>query len=109
MECFGDNGVIDIKDEQVCLVRLVRDLTLLDLRETGAMRAGSVAALAKTADRMLSQSWSRYFYEQTIVYGLIEGIRYFNTHNDEEAIALYERARDALICPNDQIMRLGPL
>jgi hypothetical protein len=73
------------------------------------MRAGSVAALAKIADRSLSQAWSRYFYEQTRVYGQIDGIRYFNAHNDEDAIALYESAQTALICPSDQYIRLDHL
>jgi hypothetical protein len=44
VEYFGDEGVIEITDEHVCLVQLTRDLTLLDLRGSGAMRAGSVAA-----------------------------------------------------------------
>ena len=32
-------------------------------------------------------------------------IRY-HAHNDEEAMALYERAADALECPPDRVMRL---
>lgn len=109
VEYFGDKGVIEIKDEQVCLVHLTRDLKLLDLRGPGAMRAGSVAALAKTADRALSQALSRYFYEQISVYGPIDGIRYFNAHNDEDAIALYESAQTALVCPAEQCMPLDHL
>jgi hypothetical protein len=62
------------------------------------MRAGSVAALAKVADRSLSQAWSRYFYEQTSLYGQIDGISFHNAHNEEEAIALYERAQSTLVC-----------
>jgi hypothetical protein len=106
VEYFGDSGVIELKDQQVCRVQLTRDLNLLDLKDNGAMRAGSVAALAKVADRTLSQAWSRYFYEQTSFYGQIDGISFRNAHNDEEAIALYERAQSALICPDDQILRL---
>lgn len=106
VECFGDSGVIELKDQKICRVELTRDLTLLDLKDNGAMRAGSVAALAKVADRHLSQEWSRYFYEQTSLYGQIDGISFRNAHNDEEAIALYERAQSALMCPDDQILRL---
>jgi RES domain len=84
VECFGDTGVIEIKGQQIGRIQLTRDLTLLDLRANGAMRAGSVAALAKVADRHLSQA-----------------------HNDEEAIALYERAQSALICSDDQILPLA--
>lgn len=107
VEYFGDSGVIEIKDEQVARVQLKRDLQLLDLRGSGSLRAGSVAALAKVADRALSQSWSRYFYEQTHLYGTLDGLCYFNAHNDEAAIALYERAQNALSCPESQILSLN--
>lgn len=107
VEYFGDSGVIELKDQQIAQVQLTRDLTLLDLRSRGAMRAGSVAALAKTADRSLSQAWSRYFYEQPDQYGQIDGISYLNAHNDEEAIALYERAQSSLVCPDTQILPLA--
>jgi RES domain len=107
VECFGDTGVIEIKGQQIGRIQLTRDLTLLDLRANGAMRAGSVAALAKVADRHLSQDWSRYFYEQTDLYRQIDGISFLNAHNDEEAIALYERAQSALICPDDQVLPLA--
>jgi hypothetical protein len=107
VECFGDTGVIEIKGQQIGRIQLTRDLILLDLRANGAMRAGSVAALAKVADRYLSQAWSRYFYEQTDLYGQIDGISFLNAHNDEEAISLYERAQSALICPDDQILPLA--
>lgn len=107
VEYFGDAGVIELKDQQICQVQLTRDLTLLDLRANGAMRAGSVAALAKIADRDLSQEWSRYFYEQTDQYGEIDGISYLNAHNDEEAIALYERAQSGLVCTDTQILPLA--
>ena len=107
VEYFGDVGVVELQDQQICRVQLQRNLTLLDLRANGAMRAGSVAALAKIADRNLSQEWSRYFYEQTDQYGDIDGISYLNTHNDEEAIALYERAQSALVCPETQVLPLA--
>ena len=71
------------------------------------MRAGAVAALAKIADRNLSQAWSRYFYERTADYGQLDGISYLNAHNDEEAIAIYERAQSALVCPDSQILPLN--
>jgi hypothetical protein len=107
VECFGDSGVIELKGQQIGRIQIDRELNLLDLRGNGAMRAGSVAALAKTADRQISQEWSRYFYERTDLYGLIDGISYFNAHNDEEAFALYERSRSALVCPDSQILSLN--
>jgi hypothetical protein len=70
------------------------------------MRAGSVAALAKVADRSLSQAWARHFYEHPEVYGQIDGIAYYNAHNDEDALVLFERAEGALTCPPDRVLRL---
>jgi RES domain len=107
VEYFGDSGVIEIKDEQVARIQLKRDLQLLDLRGSGSLRAGSVAALAKVADRAFSQNWSRYFYEQTVIYETLDGICYFNAHNDEAAIALYERSKNALSCPDTQMLALN--
>ena len=107
VEYFGDTGIIEITTEMVCCVDITREVKLLDLRGNGAMKAGSVAALAKTADRVLSQQWSRYFYEQTDIYSTVDGILYFNAHNDEEAIALYSRAKNGLACSQSQIINLN--
>ncbi len=106
VEVFGDTGVVDLGRHQVASPILRRDLRLLDLRRKGAMRAGTKAAIAKVSDRGLSQAWSRYFYETTKMYGDVDGLIYLNAHNDEEAIALYERASDALECPPQRVMRL---
>lgn len=106
VECFGDTGVIEINEQCVCQVEITRVIKLLDLRGSGAMKAGSVAALAKTADRTVSQQWSRYFYDAERIYSRIDGIIYFNAHNDEVAIALYERAIDGLACSQNQVIRL---
>jgi hypothetical protein len=69
------------------------------------MMAGTNSAIAKVPDRMLSQEWSRYFYTTPKTYAEVDGLIYLNAHNDEEAIALYERAGDALRCPPDRVMR----
>lgn len=107
VEVFGDTGVIEIGHKRVCRPQLTRSLRLLDLRGSGAMKAGSVAALAKVADRSLSQAWSRYFYEQQKIYSEVDGIIYYNAHNDEEAIVLYERARTGLTCLSEQVLPLN--
>lgn len=107
VEVFGDTGVVDLHRHQVASPILRRDLRLLDLRGSGAMRAGTKAAITKVPDRSLSQAWSRHFYETSEVYGEVDGLIYPNAHNDEEAIALYERAHDALDCPPERVMRLG--
>ncbi|MBL1210485.1 RES family NAD+ phosphorylase [Geminocystis sp. GBBB08] len=109
VEYFGDSGVIDIQEQCVAIVQSTRSLLLLDIRGSGAMRAGSVSALAKTADRELSQAWSRYFYKNEHIYRKIDGIIYFNAHNDEEAIALYERAENAVSCDSNQIIKLDDI
>jgi len=106
VEIFGDTGVVDLGSHHVASPILRRDLRLLDLRGSGAMRAGTKAAIAKVSDRGLSQAWSRHFYETPEVYGEVDGLIYLNAHNDEEAVALYERADDALDCPLERVMRL---
>jgi hypothetical protein len=106
VEVFGDRGTMTLADWHVARVKTTRTLTLLDLRGSGAMRAGSVAAIAKVADRGLSQAWARYFYETIQDYGLVDGIAYYNAHNDQDAVAIYERAATALECPTDQVSRL---
>jgi RES domain len=75
----------------VARVRTPRDLRLLQLEDGGAWDAGSVAAIAKTADRPLSQEWARYFYAAP-AYGSVDGLRFENAHNDEPAFAFFERA-----------------
>lgn len=98
VEVFGDAGVVEFGSRRVAKLVVERELVLLDLRRRGAMRAGTVAAIA-SADHGLSQQWSRYFYEQHDVYGDIDGLVYPNAHNGDDAIALYERAEGALVCP----------
>jgi hypothetical protein len=106
VEVFGDTRVIEWGEWHVAGPRVRRDLRLLDLRRAGAMRAGSVAALAKVAHRSLSQAWARYFYEHPGVYGEIDGLLYLNAHNDDEAVALCERCADMLTCGLDDVARL---
>ena len=69
------------------------------------MRAGS-AALGQAPDRALTQAWSRYFYEQPALYGPIDGLICHNAHNEEDALALYERATGGIACPAGNILRL---
>lgn len=70
------------------------------------MLNGSVVGLSSTSNKRLTQEWSRYFYENSDIYGHIDGLIYSNAHNGEEALALYERARDSLFCGKDDVMRL---
>lgn len=79
-----------------CILKIIRELKLLDLRGDGAMRAGSTSSICTTSDRTLSQKWSRHFYEHENLYSKVDGIIYLNLHDSYPAIALYERAEDAL-------------
>jgi len=93
IEVFGDTGVIDLRRNYgVANVRLLRDLSLLDLNDDGAWQAGSVAALTKDSDRDITQRWTRYFYADLATYGEVDGIRYENSHNNAQAYVLFERA-----------------
>lgn len=106
VEVFGDVGVVRLDDLRVANPLLERELLLLDLRGRAAMRAGTVVAVS-SADYTLSQQWSRYFYEHPDTYGQIDGLIYANAHNGAEAITLYERAQDALVCPAERDWPLG--
>ncbi len=111
VEIFGDTGVIQYGEWHVAIAQLTRDIVLLDLRGKGAMRAGSTAKLAKVAERPPTQEWSRHFYDNPDDYRRtshreIDGLIYYNSHNDEDAIALYERAEDAIHCPTGNVIRL---
>ena len=92
VELFGDTKIVEFHDYEVAIAIINKPLLLLDIRGTGAMAAGSVAALGSVADRLVSQAWSRYFYEQTDIYQKVDGILYSNAHNGEKAVALYERS-----------------
>ena len=106
VEVFGDARVITTGSKEVALLQLIRDVMLLDLRGSGSMRAGTVAALSKDADRPLTQSWAQYFYDNDTLYRVIDGLIYSNAHNDEDAIALFERATESLTTLPTDRMRL---
>lgn len=107
VEIFGDFDIIEVKQQEVAFIELAESLTLLDLRGSSAMKAGTVSAISKTANRNLSQTWSRYIYEQTSLYSDIDGLIYANAHNDEDAVALYERAMTKLTLAKVKTMPLN--
>jgi hypothetical protein len=47
VEVFGDTGLVAVGEFHAAMPTLTRALCLLDLRDHGAMRAGTVAAVAK--------------------------------------------------------------
>jgi hypothetical protein len=96
VEVFGDTRVINTNHLEVGMLELTQPIKLLDLRGSAAMKVGTVAAISKTAERDISQAWSRYFYDHPQIFGVIDGLIFSNAHNDEDAIALYERAKSQL-------------
>lgn len=99
VEVFGDIGLIEITDQQLITTRIGRPVRLLDLRRRAAMRAGTVVAVTSVHDRLLTQAWSRWFYERSDLYGMLDGLLYPSAHNGADAVALYERAEDAIHVP----------
>ncbi|MEL6441414.1 MAG: RES family NAD+ phosphorylase [Cyanobacteria bacterium J06621_8] len=106
-EIFGDSRTITVKEKEVALITLTQPLTLLDLRGSAAMQAGTVASISGTAERGISQAWGRYFYEHPQLYKEVAGLIYHTAHNGEEAIALYERAKSNLTSSKVEIMKLA--
>jgi hypothetical protein len=95
-EVFGDSGVVDYNRRLVAALVTTRELRLLDLRGSGALRAGVNAVMSKNPDREATQEFSRYVYTNPAVYGSVDGIIWPGAQNDETVLALYERAEDAL-------------
>ena len=98
VEVFGDTGVIAVGTRRVALIRPARDIRLLDLRDDGALAVGSVAALASIPDRAVSQAWARWFYDHPGEFGAVDGVAYYNAHNNDSAYGFFERAEQALEC-----------
>ena len=94
-EYFGSAGGGDAGSLRYCGIMVERDLQLLDLRGNGAFRAGTIGAISSQS-HSCSQSWSRWFYETTDIYGELDGIIYPGAHNHEDAFAFYERAENAI-------------
>lgn len=107
VEVFGDRRTIEVGNCCVASVELKRPLSLLDLCGTPAMANGTVYALSSVSKRGISQSWSRYFYDNYNTYTKVDGIIYHNAHNSELSVALYERAKNALSCSPNDIMPLN--
>lgn len=98
VEVFGDPPrIVERGTYRVVRARLQDRVRLLDIRGRGAMLAGTAAGVSGTDARHLTQSWSRYFYENSEVYRDIDGLLYANSHNGMDAIALFERAQPAII------------
>ena len=94
-ELFQAARTIDRGRRQPWLVSFAieRDLRLLDLGGAWPTRAGASQAI-NSGPRPRAQEWSRSIYAQ---YSQVEGLRYPSSMlGGTIALALYERARDAL-------------
>jgi hypothetical protein len=98
VELFGDERLVVLSPFRLARPHVKRRLRLLDLRENGAMLAGTVAEIAKSGDVVLTWEWARYFYEQAETYEDLDGLIWLGAHNDGECIVLFERAEDGLSC-----------
>ncbi|MFM2315059.1 MAG: hypothetical protein RLZZ04_4335 [Cyanobacteriota bacterium] len=107
VEIFGDDGTIETKHWQIANITLTQSLKLLDLRGEAAWGAGSVTSMTNTGIRKLTQAWGRYFYENSQLYGLIDGLIFNNAHNGEDAIALYERAERSIASGKIKVTNLN--
>lgn len=105
VEVFGDTGIVEPAGFHVAMPEVSSALTMLDLMDSGSMRAGTVVAIAK-CPHDASQPWSRCFYERVDLYDTIDGLIYRNAHNDQPALVLYERAQANLQCTDDDTLRL---
>lgn len=80
----------------LCSIKITRKLRLLDLRSSGAMRAGTVAAISSVSDLTFSQAWSRFFYESEDLYTKVDGLIYSSPYDSQPFIVFYDRAFDSL-------------
>jgi hypothetical protein len=92
-EVFGDRRTIVLRPWMIAVARPRRTLLLLDLRSSGAMGAGTTAAIAKTPNRAATQAWARWFYDHPHNYGPIDGIFSGGAHNDQACVTLFERCQ----------------
>jgi hypothetical protein len=94
-EFFQDARTIECSRQQPRLggLELARDVALLDLTGAWPTRAGASMAL-NSGRRDRSRAWSRRIHED---YPAVEGLFYPSSMDGNlPAVALYERARDAL-------------
>ncbi|MGV2831555.1 RES family NAD+ phosphorylase [Myxosarcina sp. GI1(2024)] len=107
VEIFGDGGVIAIEPQQIAFLTLTNNIKLLDIRGSGAMEAGTVAAISSITQRDISQAWGKYFYEHPELYDEIEGLIFSGAHNGEDAIMLYERAKVKIESARVEVLNLN--
>lgn len=107
VEIFGDGDVIELRQQKIAFLTLPRDLKLLELRGSGAMGAGTVSAISAITQRDISQAWGKYFYDNSQLYGEVDGLIFSGAHNAEDAIMLYERAKSIVQWAKVEVLDLN--
>lgn len=83
------------------MLRVTRELRLLDLRGTAATGAGTIHAISGITQRTTTHAWARWWYEHPQL-GAIDGLLYQSSQSGEDSFALWERARGKLVCRRGQ-------
>ncbi len=69
------------------------------------MSNGIISAIGSVPSRRLTQAWSRYYYVDAISkFENADGLYYRGAHNAGLCVALYERARGALVADDDRLL-----
>jgi hypothetical protein len=103
-EVFGDDREIRFGTRRGVVLRVLRNLRLVDL-DAGAMSNGIISAIGSVPSRRLTQAWSRYYYVDAISkFENADGLYYRGAHNAGLCVALYERARGALVADDDRLL-----
>lgn len=101
-EVFGEDRQIVYGTRRGVTLEVLRELRLVDL-DDGAMSNGTLSAIGAIESRATTQSWSRYFYDESLFQNA-DGLYYRGAHNAGLCVALYERARDALSPADDRLL-----
>ena len=91
-EVYRDNREVDPNDRHPWLVsfRFGTALTVLDLSETFAIRAGASMKLM-SGPKSQARNWARGFYE---AYSNIDGLYFLSSMTNQPVAAIFERALD---------------
>ncbi len=97
-EIFQDDRIIDLHEDDRYLTgwQPVRELVLLDLTETWALRNGATADLS-SADKGTCRTWARAIHTELSVTGpRIDGLYSTSTITGRPVVTLYRRSTDSL-------------
>lgn len=100
-EAFGDRGIVELDGYFIALLDVTAPLTLLDIRDVAARRAGTIPAIYGDGNRETTQDWARYWYEHPD-FQHCDGLLYHSAQTGkDDVVALWERAEKNLACVGD--------